>query len=112
MRRPAIFVFLAVAAATFVAIVVYSALNRREAKVLEAMAESYNLVVAAHDLPIGSKIDPGSVKTVRWSRDSLPPGSTTDPATVIGQYTKTGFVEDEPIISARLFGGDKNAGVL
>jgi pilus assembly protein CpaB len=112
MRRPAIFILLAVVAASFAAIVVYSALKRREAQVQQAMAQSVNLVVAAHDLPLGSKIDPASIKTVRWSRDSLPPGSTTDPATVIGQYTKTGFVADEPIVADRLFGGDKNAGVL
>jgi pilus assembly protein CpaB len=112
MRRPAIFVLLAVVAASFAAVVVYSALKRREAQVQQAMAQSINIVVAAHDLPLGSRIEPGSVKSVRWSRDSLPPGAITDPGAVVGQYTKTGFIENEPIVTPRLFGGDKNAGVL
>ena len=112
MRRPTIFVLLAVIAASFAAVVVYSALKRREAQVQQAMAQSINIVVAAHDLPLGSRIEPGSLKSVRWSRDSLPPGAITDPAAVIGQYTKSGFIENEPIVLSRLFGGDKNAGVL
>jgi pilus assembly protein CpaB len=112
MRRPTIFVLLALLAASFAAIVVYSALKRRELQVQQAMAQSVNIVVAAHDLSLGSRIEPGSLKTVRWSRDSLPPGAITDPGSIIGQYTKTGFVQNEPIVADRLFGGDKNAGVM
>jgi pilus assembly protein CpaB len=112
MRRPTIFVLLALLAASFAAIVVYSALKRRELQVQQAMAQSINIVVAAHDLSLGSRIEPGSIKTVRWSRDSLPPGAITDPASIIGQYTKSGFIQNEPIVADRLFGGDKNAGVM
>jgi len=92
--------------------VVYSALKRREAQVQQAIAQSVNIVVAAQDLPIGSRLDASSVKSVRWSRDSMPPGAITDPATVINQYTRTSFIQNEPIVADRLFGGDKNAGVL
>ena len=112
MRRPAIFVLLAGVAAMVAAMVVYSALKRREAEVQQAMAQSVNIVVAAHDLSIGTALDAGSLKTVRWSRDSLPPGAITNPSSVIGEYTKSGFVENEPIVSDRLFNGNKDAGIL
>jgi pilus assembly protein CpaB len=112
MRRPIIFVMLAGFAALIAAIVVYSALKRREAEVQQAMIKSVQIVVAAHDLQIGSKLDPGSVKLVRWSRDDIPPGAFTDQSAVMNQYVKTGFVQGEPIIADRLFNGDKNAGVL
>jgi pilus assembly protein CpaB len=112
MRRPVIFVLLAGFAALVAALVVYSALKKRELQVKEAMAQSVNIVVASHDLTIGSKLDQNSTKMTRWSRDSLPPGAFTDPGSVMGQYTKTGFVENEPIVADRLFSGIKNAGVL
>jgi pilus assembly protein CpaB len=112
MRRPVIFVLLAGFAALVAALVVYSALKKREREVQEAMAQSVNIVVASHDLTIGSKLDQSSTKMTRWSRDSVPPGAFTDPGSVMGQYTKTGFVENEPIVADRLFSGIKNAGVL
>ena len=112
MRRPMVFVLLAGVAALVAAIVVYSALKKREAQVQDAMVKSVNVLVAARDLPIGSKLDASAVKLVRWSRDAMPPGAYTDAGPVLNQFTKTGFVQNEPIVADRLFGGDKNAGVL
>lgn len=112
MRRPIVFVLLAGVAALIAAIVVYSALKRREAEVQQAMVKSVQIVVAARDIGIGSKLDPNSVKLVRWSREDVPPGSFTDPSAVMNQFVKTGFVQGEPIIADRLFNGQKNAGVL
>jgi len=112
MRRPIIFVLLAGFAALVAALVVYSALKKREREVDLAKAQTVQIVVASHDLTIGSKLDQNSTKMTRWSRDSVPPGAFTDPGSVMGQYTKTGFVENEPIVADRLFSGTKNAGVL
>jgi pilus assembly protein CpaB len=112
MRRPIIFVLLAGFAALVAAMVVYSALKKREAEVQQAKLQSVDIVVAAHPLGIGTKLDATSVRTARWSRDSLPPGAFTDPSAVINKYTKNSFVENQPIVDSWLFSGDKNAGVL
>jgi pilus assembly protein CpaB len=112
MRRPVIFVLLAGFAALVAAMVVYSALKKREAEVAAAKLQSVDIIVAAHELGIGSKLDASAVKTVRWSRDSLPPGAFTDISGVMDKYTMSSFVENEPITADRLFSGDKNAGVL
>ncbi|MBI3758304.1 MAG: Flp pilus assembly protein CpaB, partial [Deltaproteobacteria bacterium] len=112
MRRPVIFVLLAGFAALVAAMVVYSALKKREAEVQQAKLQSVDIIVAAHPLGIGTKLDATSVKSVRWSRDSLPPGSYTDVGEIVNKYTKSSFVENEPIVSDRLFTGDKNAGVM
>jgi len=112
MRRPVIFVLLAGFAALVAAMVVYSALKKREAEVAAARLQSVDIIVAAHELGIGSKLDASSVKTARWSRDSLPPGAFTDISGVMDKYTMSSFVENEPITADRLFSGDKNAGVL
>ena len=90
MRRPTVYVALAGVSALIAAMIVYSALKRREAEVQRAMVKSVEIVVAARDLPLGTKIDPGSVKLARWSRDSVPPGAFTDPAAVMNTFVKIG----------------------
>ncbi len=112
MRRPIVFVLLAGVAALVAALVVYSALKKREEQVREAMAQTVEIVVAAHDLPLGTKIDQSSVKMTRWSRDSMPPGAFTSPQVVMNAYVKSSLVENEPIVADRLFIGDKTAGVM
>jgi pilus assembly protein CpaB len=112
MRRPMVFVLLAGLAAMLASVMVYSALKRREAEVQNAMAHNVEVVVAAYDLPLGTKIELGEVKTARWSADSLPDGSYTDPRQIIGSYVKNSFVANEPIVQSKLFTGDKTAGVM
>ncbi|HKV56197.1 MAG TPA: Flp pilus assembly protein CpaB [Candidatus Binataceae bacterium] len=112
MRRPITFVLLAGVAAFIAAMLVYSALKKREAEVQQAMAKSMSIVVAAHDLSIGTKIDPSALKLSRWSRDDVPPGAFTDLSAPLNEYAKTSFVQSEPIVADRLFKGDKNAGIL
>src|SRR3984957_7996921 len=112
MRRPMVFVLLAGLAAMLASVMVYSALKRREAEVQNAMSHNVEVVVAAYDLPLGTKIDLGEVKLARWSADSLPEGAYTDPHQVIGSYVKNSLVANEPIVQAKLFTGDKTAGVM
>ena len=112
MRRPIVFFLLSGIAAMLAALVVYSALKQREAAIQRATAQSVNVVVAARALPLGTKIDPGSIKLVRWSRDAVPPGSYANPATLYGAYVKDSFVENEPMVSTKLFMGEKSSGVM
>ena len=112
MRRPMVFVLLAGLAAMLASVMVYSALKRRDAEVQNAMSHNVEVVVAAYDLPLGTKIDLGEVKLARWSADSLPEGAYTDPHQVIGSYVKNSLVANEPIVQAKLFTGDKTAGVM
>ncbi len=112
MRRPTIFVVLAALAAMLASVVVYSALKRREAEVQQAIARNVQVVVAAYDLPLGTKIEPGELKLARWSSDSVPGGAYTDPKQVINSYVKSGFVANEPIVASKLFLGEKTAGVM
>ena len=55
MRRPFVFVSLALFLALVVAMVVYSALKKREAEVQEARLQSVNIIVAARELGIGNR---------------------------------------------------------
>jgi pilus assembly protein CpaB len=112
MRRPVIYAILAGLSAVLAAIIVFSALSRREAEVQRAMANTVDVVVAARNLPLGTKITPGAVKLARWAHDSVPPGSFTDPQAVANAYAKGSFVTGEPIVAAKLYMGQKTAGVM
>ncbi len=112
MRRPIVFVVLAGLAAMLASVVVYSALKRREAEVQNALAKNTQIVVAAYDLPLGTKIEPGELKLAKWSSDAMPQGAYTDPHEVIGSYVKSQFVSNEPIVADKLFLGQKTAGVM
>ncbi len=112
MRRPLGFFMLSGIAAMLAALVVYSALKQREIAIQRATAQTVDIVVAARALPLGTKVDARAVKVVRWSRDSVPPGSYTDPAAITGAYVKDSFVENEPLVASKLFMGQKSAGVM
>lgn len=112
MRRPIVFVVLAGLAAMLASVVVYSALKRREAEVQQALAKNVQIVVAAYDLPLGTKIEAGELKLAKWSGDAIPEGAYTDPRQAIGSYVKSQFVSNEPIVANKLFLGQKTAGVM
>lgn len=112
MRRPTIFLMLAVVAAFLAAVVVFSALRTREAQMEKAMAQTLDIVVASRDLGLGDRLDLGDVKLARWPRDSIPEGAFTDPAAVVNSYAKIELVPGQPIVRRNLVGGEKVAGVM
>src|SRR5229473_185655 len=111
MRRPIVFVLLAGLGAVLAAIVVFSALRKRESEVQRAMAHTVEVVVAARDIPLGTKLQPDAVKLVRWAREGVPQGAFTDPQAVAGSVAKSAFVANEPIVACKLFNGQTTAGV-
>jgi pilus assembly protein CpaB len=112
MRRPIVFVVLAGLGAVLAAIVVFSALRKRESEVQRAMAHTVSVVVAAEPIPVGTKLQPAAVKLMRWSREAVPAGSFSDPQAVSGAYARSQFVLNEPIVTSKLFLGEKTSGVM
>ncbi|HVA77048.1 MAG TPA: Flp pilus assembly protein CpaB [Candidatus Binataceae bacterium] len=112
MTRPLIFAILAGFAAILAAVIVFSALKRREAEVQKALASTVDIVVAAHDLPLGERIDSSAVKLARWSRESVPSGAFTDPQALLNSFVKIQIVANEPVVAAKLFMGEKTGGVM
>jgi pilus assembly protein CpaB len=112
MRRPIVFVILAAIGAMLAAIVVFSAIRKRESEVQRALAHTVEVVVAANDIPLGAKLEPDALKVVRWARDGVPQGAFTDPQAVAGSFARNQFVANEPIVASKLFMGEKTAGVM
>jgi pilus assembly protein CpaB len=98
--------------AMLAAIVVFSAIRKRETEVQRAMAQTVEIVVAANDIPLGTKLEPDSVKLMRWSRDSIPQGGFTDPQAIADSFAKTEFEANEPIVASKLFMGKTTSGVM
>lgn len=75
-----------------------------------------NIVVAAMEIPIGSKISEPMVKTTPWPKESVPPGSATDPKALVaaGRITIKGIPAGEPITEDKLapLGGATGAGFM
>ncbi len=112
MKRPIVFLILAGMGAVLAAIVVFSAIRKRESEVQRAMAHTVEVLVAANDIPLGAKLEPDSVKLVRWARDSVPQGAFTDPQAVAGSFARSEFVANEPVVASKLFMGEKTSGVM
>ena len=112
MKRPIVFVILAGMGAVLAAIVVFSAIRKRESEVQRAMAHTVEVVVAAKDIPLGAKLEPAELKLARWSRDSMPQGAFTDPQAVAGSFARGQFVANEPVVASKLYMGEKVSGVM
>ncbi len=112
MRRPTIFLMLAMVAAVLAAVVVFSALKNREAQVEVALAQTQDIAVAARDLRVGEKLSAADVKLVRWSRQSMPEGAITDPAMVGNSFAKNEIVAGQPVTQRNLISADSIPGVM
>src|SRR5690349_15548995 len=112
MRRPIIFFVLAGLAAILASFVVYSSLKKKDEEMRRIMAGTTPIVVAAHDIAVGAKIDASAIKLARWPQNALPQAAITDPNSVVGNVARSEFVENEPIVAGRLVSGDKTSGVL
>ena len=112
MRRPTIFLMLAMVAAILATIVVFSALKNREAQVQVALAHTQDIVVAAHDLPLGAKLSSADVKMVRWSRESVPEDAFTDPSMVNNSFVRNELVAGQPVLRRSIVLADKVPGVM
>jgi pilus assembly protein CpaB len=112
MRRPTIFLTLAMVAAVLAAIVVFSALKNREAQVQVALAQTQDIVVAARDVHLGEKLSIADVKLVKWSRQSEPVGAFTDPAMVGNSFARDELVAGQPVTQRNLISADSVPGVM
>ena len=101
MNRSIVFFLLAGLAATLAALVVYTSLKKKDEEVRKVLAATVPIVVAAHDIAVGARIDAGALRLERWPRNSLPPAAIVDLGSVIGSVARGEFVENEPIVTAR-----------
>jgi len=104
---------LAIVFAVVAAGLMYNYLQKQE----QVKAGTYqSIVVAAMEIPIGSKITDTMIKTAPWPKESIPPGSATDPKvlTAAGRINIRNIPAGEPITEDKLAptGGVAGAGFM
>jgi pilus assembly protein CpaB len=60
------------------------------------------VVVAAIDVPAGSRLEPEMLATIDWPSTAMPPGAVSDPATLKTRVVKLDVVRGEAIIEGKL----------
>jgi pilus assembly protein CpaB len=63
---------------------------------------SNSIVVAAVDIPFGTKLDESHMKTIRWHSEDMPDGVFTKTEDVIGKIAKNTFYSGETITEQRV----------
>jgi len=101
---PIILAFVIAAAGSFFLYMWLQGLNSSRVVRVESQVETdvVPVAVAAADLPWGTKLDKGMIKTVRYLKESLPPGYISEPKKLIGRILITQLKKNEPITESRL----------
>ncbi len=80
----------------------YWYLKKQEEAAKAAALETTNVVVAAIDIPAGSRIIDNQAKTLLWPKASVPVGTAQDPKPLVGRLVISGFAAGEPIVEGKL----------
>ena len=75
-----------------------------------ASGNSVAIVVAAADIPVGTKLTPPHLKSTLWPKNSLPAGHALDQQSVLGRVTIKPHSSGEPVVEGRLMPRDKTTG--
>src|SRR5512136_2968074 len=91
----------AVVIALIVSVLTYGYLQNR-VKVDEVVTEVHPVAVATTDLPWGTRLTSEMMKQVNFLKGSLPEGSFSDPASLVGRVLVYPVKTREPILESRL----------
>jgi pilus assembly protein CpaB len=77
-----------------------------------ASASTRNVVVAARDIARGATVGSDDLKTRGWRIETLPDGTFSNPAQVVGTVASDAIAAEEPVTASRVVGnGSGGAGV-
>lgn len=110
-KRVVFFIFSAITALT-AAIIVYSALKAKEARIQALNSLNISIAVAALDVPPGTILNEAAIKMAFWPRSELPEGVTTDPRTLIGKVAKTAIPKNIPFVASAIVEAGMAGGIL
>jgi pilus assembly protein CpaB len=100
-KRSLIFLGIAVAVALVASILSYNWLQKKATVEVKAL-ETQPVVVTMTDLNWGAALNKDMLKAVPYLKDSLPPGSFSDPAALAGRTVLFPMKANEPIFESKL----------
>jgi pilus assembly protein CpaB len=101
MKKPGTILLMAVVLGALVSAWVYNLIRARDREVeaarRAAAGETIELVVAAAEIPIGTRIDHSQVRTTRWPVDAEPEGAVKRTDDVVGQIARVTIEKNHPV---------------
>lgn len=102
-KRTIIVLILALLSGTIAAFSVVRYLDARPTPLMAATPEeTVPVVVAAHDIPLGTKLAAEDVRIIQWPASALPQGVTQTPAEVVGRSVITDLQVNEAVLASKL----------
>lgn len=103
-KRTFVILLLAVLSGSVAAISALRYLQNRPAPVLAANTApaTRGVVVAARDVPLGTRLTVDDLQVIQWPANSLPAGIATTPGEVTGRTVITDLQTNEPVLAAKL----------
>ena len=71
-----------------------------------------DVVVASEKIPLGATIEQRQLKTIKWPKADVPPGTFQDPAKLIGRVVVVDVNAGEPLFEAKLASADSKGGIM
>jgi pilus assembly protein CpaB len=71
-----------------------------------------NVVVATEKIPLGSTIEQRHLKTIKWPKADVPPGTFQDPVPLIGRTVMGDVMAGEPLFDAKLASANSKGGMM
>ncbi len=100
-QKPLFLFGLAVVVALGVAVLIHGQIQQVTQSQAQAR-ETQTVVVAAVDLPWGTSITSSMIKAVPYLKESLPAGSFSNPASLVGRTTMFPMKANEPLFESKL----------
>jgi pilus assembly protein CpaB len=108
-QRTLIVLAVAVVAAGIAAYGVYSAIQRMPVREVEV--GSVPVVVAAEQIPVGTRLTPEQLRVARWPARNPVPGAFADPKEVVDRGVIATLAENEPVTVYKVAGPESGAGL-
>lgn len=91
---------------------VYDYISKKSEEIKISKGEG--IVVAATEIPVGSKINATHLKIMGWPKASIPPGSFTDPNALVDRINVRPISVGEPLMESKLMPkeGAPGAGIM
>lgn len=105
-KRVIIILSVAVLCGLLASIVVVRYVRKQEQLASAGRIELRPVVIAANDIPIGTRLTAAVVAKRDWPRSGVPQGASSDPEEVLGRLVKGEIARGEPILEQRLFPKD------
>lgn len=106
VKRLILMLATALICAVLASVLVVRYVRTREEEARRTRMEAQPIVVAANNIPMGTRLDAGLITVRDWPKAGVPQGALSERDAAVGRLVKGEITRDEPILESRLFPKD------